>query len=389
MAKEKDVLAALSKVQDPELGKDLVSLGMVKDIQIEGDQVAFTVELTTPACPLRDQIEQEAKEAVERLDGVGTASVTFTSNVPSDGRSRGLIERPIRNAIAVASGKGGVGKSTVAVNLAVALAQAGAKVGLLDGDIYGPNVPTMMGVESMPPPEGGKMVPAEAFGVKFVSIAFMVEPGKPLIWRGPMLHSAIRQFIADVSWGELDYLVVDLPPGTGDAPLSLSQSMPLTGTVIVTMPQQVSLDDAQRALEMFRTMEVPILGVVENMSFLKLESGEVVDLFGEGGGTQLAEMAEVPFLGSIPIDPRVREGGDKGTPVVVSHPDSEVGQALIAVAEQVAAKVSVQDIQQSKVIPIEFIDCWILATAPRVLYSSDHEQRRRYSLPTAGKALSL
>jgi ATP-binding protein involved in chromosome partitioning len=350
------ILEALSKVQEPELGNDLVSLGMVKDISIQGAEVAFTVELTTPACPLRDQIEQETREAVENLEGVERANVTFTSNVPSDGRSRGLIERPIKNAIAVASGKGGVGKSTVAVNLAVSLARAGASVGLLDGDIYGPNIPTMMGVDTMPPPQEGKMVPAEAFGVKFVSIAFMVEPGKPLIWRGPMLHSAIRQFIADVSWGELDYLVVDLPPGTGDAPLSLSQSMPLTGAVIVTMPQQVSLDDAARALEMFRTMEVPILGVVENMSFLKLESGEVMDLFGQGGGSQLAEAAGTPFLGSIPIDPRVREGGDAGTPVVVSHPDSEVSLALTSVAEQIAARVSVYDYQRSNVIPIEMID---------------------------------
>jgi ATP-binding protein involved in chromosome partitioning len=282
--------------------------------------------------------------------------VTFTSNVPSDGRSRGLIDRPIKNAIAVASGKGGVGKSTVAVNLAVSLARAGARVGLLDADIYGPNVPTMMGVDRMPPSVEGKLMPAEAFGVKFISIAFMVEPGKPLIWRGPMLHSAIRQFIADVTWGELDYLVIDLPPGTGDAPLSLSQSMPLTGAVIVTMPQQVSLDDARRALEMFRTMEVPILGVVENMSFLKLESGELLDLFGQGGGTRLAEAADVPFLGTIPIDPRVRVGGDQGTPVVVSHPDSDVGLALTSVAEQIAAKVSVFDYKRSSVIPIEMID---------------------------------
>ncbi len=356
MATEKQVLEALSKVDEPELGKDLVSLGMIKDISISSAQISFTVELTTPACPWRGQIEEEAKEAVKKLEGIEEVTVNLTSNVQSDGRSRGLIDRPIKNAIAVASGKGGVGKSTVAVNLAASLALAGAKVGLLDGDIYGPNVPTMMGVDRMPPPEDGKLVPAEAFGVKFVSIAFMVEPGKPLIWRGPMLHSAIRQFIADVAWGELDYLVVDLPPGTGDAPLSLSQSMPLTGAVIVTMPQQVSLDDAGRALEMFRTMDVPILGVVENMSFLKLESGEVVDLFGQGGGTRLAEAADVPFLGTIPIDPRVREGGDQGTPIVVSHPDSEVGLALTSVAEQLAAKVSVLAYQQSNIIPIEMID---------------------------------
>lgn len=356
VATEESVLEALSEVQEPELGKDFVTLGMIKDISIRGTEVAFTVELTTPACPLRDQIERETKEAVEKLEGVEQASVTFTSNVPSDGRSRGLIDRPIKNAIAVASGKGGVGKSTVAVNLAVSLARAGARVGLLDADIYGPNVPTMMGVDRMPPPDEGKLTPAEAFGVKFISIAFMVEPGKPLIWRGPMLHKAIRQFIADVTWGELDYLVIDLPPGTGDAPLSLSQSMPLTGAVIVTMPQQVSLDDAGRALEMFRTMDVPILGVVENMSYLKLESGEMLDLFGQGGGTKLAEAADVPFLGTIPIDPRVRIGGDEGTPVVVSHPDSEVGLAFTSVAEWIAAKVSVFDYQQSNVIPIEMID---------------------------------
>jgi ATP-binding protein involved in chromosome partitioning len=267
-----------------------------------------------------------------------------------------LIDRAIKNTVAVGSGKGGVGKSTIAVNLATSLARAGAQVGLLDGDIYGPNVPTMMGVESLPAPVDGKMIPAEAFGVKLVSIAFMVKPGQPLIWRGPMLHSAIRQFIADVNWGELDYLIVDLPPGTGDAPLSLSQSIPLTGSVIVTMPQKVSQEDASRALEMFRTMKVPILGVVENMSFLELEDGRRLDLFGEGGGQALAEAAEVPFLGSIPIDAHVRIGGDSGTPIVVSHPESAAGQALKDIAETIAARISVQTFREHNVIPIEMID---------------------------------
>jgi ATP-binding protein involved in chromosome partitioning len=293
---------------------------------------------------------------VVSLEGVSEVSLKLTSNVPFDGRSRGLIDRPIRNAVAVGSGKGGVGKTTVAVNLAAALARAGARVGLLDADIYGPNVPTMMGVDRLPPPRDGKMAPAEAYGVKMVSMAFLVKPGQPLIWRGPMLHTAIRQFIADVLWGELDYLIVDLPPGTGDASLSLSQSMPLSGAVIVTMPQKVSVEDAGRALEMFRTLKVPILGVVENMSFLKLPSGESLDLFGAGGGEKLAQDAQVPFLGSIPIDVRVRKGGDEGMPVVISAPDSEVGKALTSVAEQVAARISVQARTVSNIIPIEMID---------------------------------
>jgi ATP-binding protein involved in chromosome partitioning len=350
---DRAVLDALGTVQDPELGQDLVTLGMVKDLEIAGGRVQFTLELTTPACPLRDQIEQDARQAVESIPGVTEVALSFTANVPS---SRGLIDRAIKNTVAVGSGKGGVGKSTVAVNLATYLARAGAQVGLLDGDVYGPNVPTMMGVDSLPPPVGGKMIPAEAFGVKLVSIAFLVEPGQPLIWRGPMLHSAIRQFIADVNWGELDYLVVDLPPGTGDAPLSLSQAIPLTGAVIVTMPQKVSQEDASRALEMFRTMKVPILGVVENMSYLELEDGRKLDLFGEGGGRTMAEAAQVPFLGSVPIDPHVREGGDTGSPVVVTHPESAAGQALKEVAEAIAARISVESYRERNVIPIEMID---------------------------------
>lgn len=350
---EAAILKALSTVQEPELHNDLVSLDMIKDLSIDDGQVNFTIELTTPACPLRDQIEREAREAVQAVEGVAGVELKFTANVPS---SRGLIDRPIRNTIAVGSGKGGVGKSTIAVNLAVSLAKAGASVGLLDADIYGPNVPTMMGVDSLPTPREGKMVPAEAFGVKLVSIAFMVKPGQPLIWRGPMLHSAVRQFIADVDWGNLDYLVVDLPPGTGDAPLSLSQSIPLTGAVIVTMPQQVSLDDASRAMGMFDTMKVPVLGVVENMSFLELEDGSRMDLFGEGGGERLAEQAGVPFLGLVPIDPQVRTGGDSGMPVVLSHPDSAVSKALTAVAEAIAARVSVHAYQEQNIIPIEMVD---------------------------------
>lgn len=351
------VLAALSHVQEPELHRDLVSLGMIKDLQIHEGQVAFTVELTTPACPMRTQIEREARQAVRALPGVSDVQLKLSANVPADGQTRGLIDRPIRNAVAVASGKGGVGKTTVAVNLAVVLARSGARVGLLDADIYGPNVPTMMGLDRMPTPRDGKMIPAEAHGVKVMSIAFLVPPGQPLIWRGPMLHSAIRQFIADVEWGELDYLIVDLPPGTGDAQLSLSQSLPLSGGLIVTLPQKVSLEDARRGLEMFRTMQVPILGVVENMSFLELPDGTRMDVFGQGGGEQLAREAGVAYIGGIPMDAAVRKAGDTGVPLVVSDPDSPVSKALVAVAEDVAAKLSVSAMKhRADVIPIQMID---------------------------------
>jgi len=349
------VLTALSKVQEPELHKDLVTLNMIRDVHIAGDQVNFTIVLTTPACPLRTKIENEARQAVLTVPGVSKVEIKMDANVPSDGRSRGLLQLPIRNAIAVASGKGGVGKSTVAVNLAVVLAQSGARVGLLDADIYGPNVPTMMGVLSLPPAGSDKLIPAESYGVKLMSIGFLVKPNQPLIWRGPMLHSAIRQFLTDVAWGELDYLVVDLPPGTGDAALSLAQSMPLSGGVIVTLPQQVSLDDARRGLEMFRQLDVPIFGVVENMSYLELPDGTRMDIFGTGGGERLAAEAEVPFIGAIPMDPAVRTGGDMGVPVVISHPDSAVSKALRQIAEDLAAKISVAAVQQSNFIPINLI----------------------------------
>ena len=257
-------------------------------------------------------------------------------------------------AIAVASGKGGVGKSTVAVNLAVTLAQRGARVGLMDADIYGPNIPTMMGLDHLPPAQGDKITPAEAYGVKVISIGFLVKPGQPLIWRGPMLHSAIRQFVQDVDWGEIDYLIVDLPPGTGDASLSVAQTLPLTGGVIVTLPQQVSLDDALRGLEMFRQLDVPILGVVENMSYLELPDGSRMDIFGTGGGKRLADQAQVPYIGAVPMDPSVREGGDSGKPVVISRPDSPVAKALSAIAEDVIAKI-VATQEDNNAIPIHIL----------------------------------
>jgi ATP-binding protein involved in chromosome partitioning len=278
------------------------------------------------------------------------------ANVPGDGRARGLLQLPIRNAIAIGSGKGGVGKSTVAVNTAVVLAQSGARIGLLDADVYGPNIPTMMGINRLPGQRGDKMIPAEAFGVKVMSIGFLVKPNQPLIWRGPMLHSAIRQFLTDVDWGELDYLVVDLPPGTGDAALSLAQSMPLSGGVIVTLPQQVSLEDARRGLEMFRALDVPLLGVIENMSYLELPDGTRMDIFGAGGGEKLAQEAGVPFIGAIPIDPSVRTGGDGGLPVVLSNPTSVAAQALHAIAEDIAAKISVSAMRSAEnLIPINMV----------------------------------
>jgi ATP-binding protein involved in chromosome partitioning len=348
------VLAALSKVQEPELHQDLVTLGMIRDLTIEANAVSFSVMLTTPACPLRGRIEKEAREAVEAL-GPSKVTVKLDSDVPNDGRMRGLVNAPMRNAIAVASGKGGVGKSTVAVNLAVALAQSGARVGLMDADIYGPNIPTMMGAPVMPSPRNDKLQPAESYGVKMMSMGYLVKPGQPLIWRGPMLNSAIRQFISDVEWGELDYLIIDLPPGTGDAPLSLAQALPLSGVVIVTLPQAVSLEDASRGLEMFQTLNVPILGVVENMSYLTLPDGSQMDVFGQGGGESMAKHYDVPFLGAIPLNPNVRIGGDNGTPIIISDPQSDAASALINLAEIVAARISVAALGGSNAPTIDVI----------------------------------
>ncbi len=350
------VLAALSKVQEPELHKDLVTLNMIRNLEVDGGKVSFTIMLTTPACPLVGQIEKEARQAVMALEGVESVNIKMDSDVPNDGRMRGLVNMPIRNAIAIGSGKGGVGKSTVAVNIAVALAQKGARVGLMDADIYGPNVPTMLGIEKLPPPQGNKLIPAQAYDVKMISMGLLVKPGQPLIWRGPMLNSAIRQFLSDVEWGELDYLIVDLPPGTGDAALSLAQALPLSGAVIVTLPQLVSLEDASRGLQMFRTLEVPILGIVENMSYLELPDGTRMDIFGSGGGEQLAEATQAYFLGKVPIDPSVRQGGDSGKPIVVSQPDSPAAQALRQIAEKVAARVSIAAMSNNNVLPINIVE---------------------------------
>ncbi len=336
---EADVLAALSKVQEPELHQDLVTLEMVKDIEIQGQDVTFTIELTTPACPLQDKIEADCLAAVKSaIPAVGNVTIKFTHRVRGDGRIFGKLNVPIKNIVAVASGKGGVGKSTVSVNLAVSLAMDGAKVGLLDADIYGPNIPMMMGIADAPPVLQGKLVPAEAHGVRFMSMGFLLPADKALIWRGPMLHKALQQLFTDVRWGELDYLIVDLPPGTGDAQLSLAQIVPLTGGLIVTMPQMVSVSDAMRGAAAFEQLDVPILGVVENMA------GEI---FGSGGGAAAAKKLGVDFLGRIELDPNVRVGGDSGHPVVVSHPDSPTAQAFRILARVVAGRVSMRTMTPS------------------------------------------
>lgn len=344
---EEAVMGALSTVIEPELHRDLVSLNMIRDLQIKDNNVSFTIMLTTPACPLRGKMEGDSRAALAKVDGIGDISIKWDANVPQDRRIGDQIGQNCRSIIAVSSGKGGVGKTTVSVNLAVSLAQQGARVGLLDADILGPNVPKMMGIEKMPPPRDRKLIPAERYGVKVISMAFLAKPDEPLVWRGPMLHSAIRQFFTDVAWEELDYLIVDLPPGTGDAQLTLAQIVPLTGAVIVTQPMEVAVMDALRGFKMFEKLNVPIIGVIENMS------GE---FFGSGAGQKLAQDYNLEFLGTIPLDANVRVGGDSGQPVVVEHPESAAAAAFTAVTRQIAARVSLLNLaSQPNFIPIQMI----------------------------------
>lgn len=345
---EQAVMAALATVIEPELHRDLVSLNMVRQLNIQNNDVTFTIMLTTPACPLKGKMETDCRQALAKVGGIGKISINFDADVPRNAQIAAQVGQNFRHAIAVASGKGGVGKSTVSVNLAIALAKTGATVGLLDADILGPNVPIMMGVPQMPPIQNRKLTPAEAYGVKFISMAFLSDPNKPMIWRGPMLHSAIRQLLVDVAWGELDYLIVDLPPGTGDAQLSLAQTLPLSGAVIVTQPMLVAATDALRGLKTFEQLNVPIIGVIENMSG---------DLFGSGAGEQLAAQTKVDYLGSVPLDAEVRKGGDSGRPVVAVRPDSPAGVAFTTIAQKVAAKVSVMTLaNQANFIPIQMIN---------------------------------
>jgi len=337
---KESVIEKLRTVIDPELNRDLVSLDMIKDVIVEDGNVSLSVVLTTPACPLKNHIQNDVRSAVAQLEGVKDIKINMTADVPNDKAIKDKGYFSIKNIIAISSGKGGVGKSTVAVNIAVALSNSGSKVGLMDADIYGPNIPTMMGLDALPQPKDGKLIPAEAFGVKVISIGFLVKDGQPLIWRGPLLHSTIKQFISDVEWGSLDYLVVDLPPGTGDVQLSLSQHIPVTCGVVVTTPQQVSVDDASRGIEMFQKLNINIAGIIENMGGLELPDGTIFDVFGSGGGEDMAIKYNLNFLGRIPLDPDVRISGDSGTPIVVSKSNAKVSVIFNKIAGKIASYIS-------------------------------------------------
>jgi ATP-binding protein involved in chromosome partitioning len=350
---EAAVLKALSTVQEPELGGNLVARNMIRDLVVDGTRVAFTIELTTPACPLKDEIQSRVEAALRPI-GAETIEVAWGATVRRAQPSAPQMLRGVKNIIAVASGKGGVGKTTISVNLAVALAKAGATVGLLDADITGPNIPMMIGAEGQPiASPDGKITPIEANGVKVISIQFFLPEGQPVVWRGPLVGGAIQQFLRDVDWGELDYLVVDLPPGTSDAQLTLAQSVPITGVVLVTTPQQVALSDVAKALAMFKRVSVPILGLVENMSgFVCAHCGEVTDIFGRGGGERYAAENGIDFLGAVPLDVTVRQGADVGVPAVAQSQPGPAAAALEHVARAIAGKVSVQAAREQPVLTV-------------------------------------
>lgn len=346
-----DILNSLKRVNDPDLKKDLVTLNMVKNVKVENNSVYVEVELTTPACPLKDKIKSDCINAIKAdFPGLEKIEVVMGAKVSSINTSvKEALLPHVKNTIAVASGKGGVGKSTIAVNLAVALAKEGAKVGLIDADIYGPSIPLMLGIEGKPQiyqsAKTGKMIPLENFGIKLMSIGFLVEDAAPIIWRGPMASSAVKQFMSDVEWDDIDYLIFDLPPGTGDIQLTLIQTIPLTGAVIVTTPQEVAIADARKGMKMFHRLNVPVFGVIENMSyFIAPDTGKRYDIFGSDGGQKLAEELGAAFLGGIPIDPRIASGGDKGTPIIYDMPDSENASVLSEIARNLAAQVSIRNL---------------------------------------------
>ena len=338
------VLEALRAVRDPDLHRDIVTLKFIKNLRISGGQVAFTLELTTPACPVKDQMRDQARAVVAALPGVTSVDIEMTAQVRSTSTAemgRTPVEG-VKNIIAVGAGKGGVGKTTVAVNLAIALSQSGGRVAMIDGDIYGPNVPIMLGISTQLATDGKKIIPAEQYGIQLVSMAFLTTDDSPVIWRGPMLHGVIQQFFREVRWTGIDYLIVDMPPGTGDVALSLSQSVPVAGSVLVTTPQTVAVADTRRAVRMYQKLNVPTLGLIENMShFVCPTCRTESDIFGKGGGEALATDLSVPFLGRIPIYEPIRVGGDTGVPIVVGEPDSPAAQAFRAAAQRLAAQLSI------------------------------------------------
>ena len=351
---EAQVLDALRPIVDPDFRKSIVDLGFVKNLAIDGGRVGFDIELTTPACPVKAEFEKAARERVLQLPGVDEVDVRMTAQ--TQGRTaapgpQGELLPGVKNVIAVASGKGGVGKSTVSTNLALALEQMGGKVGLMDADVYGPSLPLLTGVGGRPEATEHKILPHEKFGLKLMSMGFFATDDSPVIWRGPMVHGLITQFLRDVDWGELDYLVIDLPPGTGDAALTLTQTAPLSGAVIVTTANDLSLIDARKGLRMFEKVNVPVLGIVENMSYFT--PPELPDrkyyIFGEGGGRRTAEELGVDFLGEVPIDPRIVEGGDLGQPILVHAPDCDASDRLRDVAGSIVRKLAVLAAEAPKV----------------------------------------
>lgn len=337
------VLTSLRTVVDPELHKDIVSMGMIKDLAIAEGKVSFNLELTTPACPFNSEIEQDVRTAISNI-GVENLDLKVTARV-MEGRAISMDELipEVKNIIAVASGKGGVGKTTIAVNLALALAKSGAKVGLLDADIYGPSVPLMLGAEESPQVLKNKIQPPNVEGIKVISMGFFYEQSQQAgIYRGPIVSGIVKQFLTDVEWGSLDYLIIDLPPGTGDAPLTMAQTIPVTGIIIVTTPQDVAMNVAVKAVGMFSKLNVPIVGVIENMSYLQCpHCSEQINVFGKGGGQKISEKFNIPFLGAIPLSPQIMEGSDSGKPIILSEPDSMQANALRIVAKVTAGRISV------------------------------------------------